>query len=48
MPGILTGSDNDLVKAMGISGIPKSQVNRLCQEIGEQGTAFLERSIEGD
>ena len=30
--GISTRSVNDLVKAMGISGITKSQVSRLCEE----------------
>jgi len=31
--GISTRSVDDLVKAMGMSGIPKSQVSRLCEEI---------------
>ena len=46
--GISTRSVDDLVKAMGMSGISKSQVSRLCQEIDERVTAFLERPIEGD
>jgi putative transposase len=33
---------------MGMSGISKSQVSRLCQEIDERVTAFLDRPIEGD
>ncbi|OWQ98819.1 IS256 family transposase [Sphingopyxis bauzanensis] len=46
--GISTRSVDDLVKAMGMSGISKSQVSRLCEEIDERVTAFLERPIEGD
>lgn len=46
--GISTRSVDDLVKAMGLSGISKSQVSRLCKEIDERVTAFLERPIEGD
>jgi putative transposase len=37
-----------LVKAMGMSGISKSQVSRLCAEIDERVHAFLNRPIEGD
>ena len=39
---------DDLVKAMGMSGISKSQVSRLCEEIDERVKAFLELPIEGD
>jgi len=46
--GISTRSVDDLVKAMGMSGISKSQVSRLCQEIDERVKAFLARPIEGD
>ena len=46
--GISTRSVDDLVKAMGMSGISKSQVSRLCEEIDGKVKAFLERSIEGD
>ena len=38
----------ELVKAMGMSGISKSQVSRLCEEIDERVQAFLDRPIEGD
>lgn len=31
-----------------MSGISKSQVSRLCEEIGERAQAFLDRPIEGD
>jgi transposase-like protein len=46
--GISTRSVDDLVKTMGMSGISKSQVSRLCQEIDERVQAFLTRPIEGD
>ena len=46
--GISTRSVDDLVKAMGMSGISKSQVSRLCEEIDDRVKAFLERPIEGD
>src|ERR1700740_3208181 len=46
--GISTRSVDDLVKAMGMSGISKSQVSRLVVEIDEKGKAFLDRPIEGD
>lgn len=46
--GISTRSVDDLVKAMGMSGISKSQVSRLCEEIDGGVKAFLERPIEGD
>lgn len=46
--GISTRSVDDLVRAMGMSGISKSQVSRLCEEIDERVHAFLDRPIEGD
>ncbi len=46
--GISTRSVDDLVKAMGMEGISKSQVTRLCGEIDERVGAFLKRPIEGD
>src|SRR5262245_58308134 len=46
--GISTRSVDDLVKAMGMSGISKSQVSRLCEEIDQRVKAFLERPLEGD
>ena len=46
--GISTRSVDELVKALGMSGISKSQVSRLCAEIDERVTAFLERPIKGD
>ena len=46
--GVSTRSVDDLVKAMGGSGISKSQVSRLVEEIDEKVHAFLNRPIEGD
>ena len=46
--GVSTRSVDDLVQAMGMSGISKSQVSRLCGEIDEKVKAFLGRPIEGD
>ncbi len=46
--GVSTRSVDDLVKAMGMTGISKSQVSRLCEEIDERVKAFLSRPIEGD
>jgi transposase-like protein len=46
--GISTRSVDDLVKAMGMSGISKSQVSRLCEEIDGKVKAFLDRPLEGD
>ena len=46
--GVSTRSVDDLVQAMGMTGISKSQVSRLCEEIDGKVKAFLERPIEGD
>lgn len=46
--GISTRAVDELVKAMGMSGISKSQVSRLCEEIDGKVKAFLDRPIEGD
>jgi transposase-like protein len=46
--GVSTRSVDDLVKAMGGSGVSKSQVSRLCEEIDARVKAFLDRPLEGD
>jgi transposase-like protein len=46
--GISTRSVDDLVKALGMTGISKSQVSRLCTEIDEKVKAFLDRPLEGE
>lgn len=46
--GVSTRAVDDLVKAMGGTGVSKSQVSRLCEEIDERVQAFLNRPIEGE
>ena len=46
--GISTRSVDDLVKALGMSGVSKSQVSRLCEEIDARVKTFLDRPLEGD
>jgi putative transposase len=45
--GVSTRSVDELVKAMGMTGISKSQVSRLCEDIDERVKTFLNRPIEG-
>lgn len=45
--GVSTRAVDDLVRAMGGTGVSKSQVSRLCVEIDERVNAFLTRPIEG-
>jgi len=46
--GVSTRSVDDLVKALGMSGISKSQVSRLGSEIDDKVASFLNRPLEGD
>lgn len=46
--GVSTRAVDDLVKAMGGTGMSKSQVSRLCQDIDGRVEAFLNRPLEGD
>jgi transposase-like protein len=46
--GISTRSVDELVKAMGMTGISKSQVSRLCIEIDDKIAGFLDRPLEGE
>lgn len=46
--GVSTRSVDELVKAMGMTGISKSQVSRLCADIDERVQSFLNRPLEGD
>lgn len=39
---------DDLVQAMGVSGISKSQVSELCKGIDQRVGSFLDRPIEGE
>ena len=46
--GVSTRSVDDLIKAMGGTGVSKSQVSRLCEEIDARVKAFLDRPLEGE
>src|SRR3954463_12202483 len=46
--GVSTRRVEDLVQAMGLSGISKSPVSKLCQDIDERVNAFLNRPLEGE
>jgi len=46
--GVSTRSVDDLIQAMGMSDISKSQVSRLCGEIDGRVQTFLTRPLEGD
>jgi len=46
--GVSTRSVDALVQSMGMTGISKSEVSRMCSEIDERVDAFLNRPIEGD
>ena len=46
--GVSTRSVDERVKAMGMTGISKSQVSRLCGEIDDKIKAFLNRPLEGE
>src|SRR5512146_110105 len=46
--GVSTRRVDDLVQAMGLAGISKSTVSKLCKEIDERVNAFLDRPLEGE
>jgi transposase-like protein len=46
--GVSTRRVDDLVQAMGLSGISKSTVSKLCKDIDERLMAFLDRPLEGE
>src|SRR3954465_622395 len=46
--GVSTRRVDDLVQAMGLSGISKSTVSKLCKDIDERVNAFLTRPLEGE
>jgi transposase-like protein len=45
--GISTRKVDDLVRALGMEGISKSQVSRLCEELDEEVERFRGRPLEG-
>jgi putative transposase len=46
--GVSTRKVDELVQAMGLSGISKSTVSRLCKDIDDRVHAFLDRPLVGD
>ena len=46
--GVSTRRVDDLVQAMGLTGISKSQVSKLCKDIDERVHAFLDRPLSGE
>jgi transposase-like protein len=46
--GVSTRRVDELVQAMGLSGIGKSTVSKLCKDIDERVNAFLDRPLEGE
>src|SRR5712691_13045219 len=46
--GISTRKVDDLVRALGMDGISRSEVSRICKSLDEDVKAFLHRPIEGD
>ena len=46
--GVSTQEVDDLVQAMGLSGIGKSTVSKLCKDIDERVGAFLDRPLSGE
>ena len=46
--GVSTRRVDDLVQAMGLSGISKSSVSKLCRDIDERVGAFLDRPLQGE
>ena len=46
--GVSTRSVDDLVQAMGMTDISKSQVSRLCGKIDDKIQGFLDRPLEGE
>ena len=46
--GMPTRKGDDLVQAVGMTGISKSQVSELCKGIDARVNPFLERPIEGE
>jgi transposase-like protein len=46
--GVSTRKVDDLVQAMGLTGIGKSTVSKLCKDIDERVNAFLDRPLQGE
>ena len=48
LEGVSTRKVDDLLQALGLTGIDKSRVSRICQELDEGVQAFRNRSLAGD
>src|SRR5690348_16483140 len=46
--GVSSRRVEDLVQAIGLAGISKSQVSKLCKDLDERVNAFLNRTLTGD
>ena len=46
--GISTRKVDDLVRALGMDGISRSEVSRICKSLDEEVKTFLHRPIEGE
>src|ERR1700730_12871362 len=46
--GVSTRRFDDLVQAMGLAGISKSTVSKLCKDIDDRVNAYLDRPLVGD
>ena len=48
LQGVSTRAVDELVKALGASGVSKSEVSRLCEEVESHVQEFLSRPLEGE
>jgi len=48
VPGVSTRKVDDLVQALGLSGVDKSKVSRICRELDEVVEQFRQRPLEGE
>lgn len=48
LQGVSTRAVDDLVRALGATGVSRSEVSRLCAEVDERVQAFLGRPLEGE
>lgn len=46
--GVSTRKVDDLVRALGLEGVSRSEVSRICAELDEAMEGFRSRSLEGD
>ena len=46
--GVSTRKVDDLLQSLGLTGIDKSRVSRICKELDEVVAGFRERSLEGE